>query len=1030
MAASNVIEIILRATDDASPVLDGALDGLTSGFRSLGESLLDAGLSLGGLTAPLVAGLSLATRQAMSFDESMTNVQAILKASDADIKTLSEDILNLGANSRAGPQATAEAFYEIVSGVSDASTHMAILEQSIATSEAGAADLRGTTSGLIAVMNAYGFSADEAAFASDVMTQTVGAGVLTMDELAGTIGNVTGTANAMGIAFDELGAMFAYLTTQGYSAGQASSFLNQMMLRLQNPGTELKEIIAGLGYESGQAMVDALGLAGAYEAIKEAGGSSFDGIITDSEALRGAIALTNEGAEAFFANFLSGVDGATAAAQDIQMASPAAQFDLLKSSISATTIELGSLFLPMVLTATQAIRPLIGEIREWIGENQPLVDGLGRAVLAAGALATGLVTLGGVFLGISAALGVLVSPVGLIVAALGGLYLAYTENFGGIRTFLDGAVRQLRTGLDFLRLALGWFLDDVESFGLLEAIKAAFGLGGDAESLGQSWIEGLLVNFGLARDQAERFMNVVGPAISAMLDALSSAFSATAEVIRTTLLPDLQIAGQFILNEVIPAVAALAVWLGVQLINGVTLLAGFWETTLLPALVAGWGLLTDQLIPALITFAGWLADHLPTAIQAAAEFWDTTLLPALQAVWAFIQTSVVPALREVAAWLADHLPVAVQAAADFWRSTLQPALSTVWDFIQTSVLPTLQDVVLWLQTHLPLAVQAAADFWRSTLQPALSTVWDFISLQLLPVLSEVVDWLAVNVPLALQTAADFWRHTLQPALSEVWDFISLQLLPVLESVASFLMEAMRVAVLAAAALWTFILQPALQVVWAWFQDKILPILSDAADFLEGRLNDAITLVSDTWNTILYPALQAAWAFIQAAVVPVLDSLTSRLRMVRTPADALALVFDGVKRGIDGIKSAIDTVLGPLDSLTSKLGGIDVPDWLIPGSPTPFELGLRGITNAMNGLNAAAGSAFSPLALQPAPALPLNAPLPLAPQAAQDDRRDRRRTVIEITVQVAGKDATEEAGRQVGRGIVAELQRLGYGEGDF
>ena len=33
----------------------------------------------------------------------------------------------------------------------------------------------------------------------------------------------------------------------------------------------------------------------------------------------------------------------------------------------------------------------------------------------------------------------------------------------------------------------------------------------------------------------------------------------------------------------------------------------------------------------------------------------------------------------------------------------------------------------------------------------------------------------------------------------------------------------------------------------------------------------------------------------------------------------------------------------------ELQEINLPDWLIPGSPTPFELGLRGITDAMTDL---------------------------------------------------------------------------------
>jgi hypothetical protein len=41
----------------------------------------------------------------------------------------------------------------------------------------------------------------------------------------------------------------------------------------------------------------------------------------------------------------------------------------------------------------------------------------------------------------------------------------------------------------------------------------------------------------------------------------------------------------------------------------------------------------------------------------------------------------------------------------------------------------------------------------------------------------------------------------------------------------------------------------------------------------------------------------------------------------------------------------------INAVKSALSGLSVPSWLNPGSPTPLELGIRGIAAAMQELNA-------------------------------------------------------------------------------
>jgi hypothetical protein len=55
-------------------------------------------------------------------------------------------------------------------------------------------------------------------------------------------------------------------------------------------------------------------------------------------------------------------------------------------------------------------------------------------------------------------------------------------------------------------------------------------------------------------------------------------------------------------------------------------------------------------------------------------------------------------------------------------------------------------------------------------------------------------------------------------------------------------------------------------------------------------------------------------------------------------------------GFDGIRASIQRVVDFAQKLRDKLMNISLPSWLTPGSPTPFEIGLLGIADALKIVN--------------------------------------------------------------------------------
>ena len=297
------------------------------------------------MTEPMRKALSEAmdkpSRIAGTLDSSFRTIQVGLGATNAEMETTRRELLALGGQASAGPAAVASAFANVATGVADASKHMAIMGAAVSLAEANQADLAMSTDALINVMNAWNLSADNASIAADVLTQASYMGTGSLDEFAGSIGNISALAAGAGIGLDELGSSFAYVTTKGMSASQAQKQMKGIISTLVSPSENLSKLYEALGIESGTAMIQQYGLAESLSILKDALGGdeqAFGSLIGSAEAATVALALTEEEYSSFAKSFGEGMAGFTEAARGVQLESiemKMARLDAVSSSLQA-----------------------------------------------------------------------------------------------------------------------------------------------------------------------------------------------------------------------------------------------------------------------------------------------------------------------------------------------------------------------------------------------------------------------------------------------------------------------------------------------------------------------------------------------------------------------------------------------------------------------------------------------------------------------------------------------------------------------
>lgn len=259
------VNALVKKQDDMSAssghmghIMDVAFGSFLSGAISKAIDL--AAAAIGNIINAVMQFGANTINAGINFSQVMANIQSVTNKTGEEMSNLRDDILKMGSESIAGPQATAEAFYDIVSGVSDATTHLSILEQAIATSEAGQANLTATTKGLVSVMNAYKVSAEGAQQVSDIFTLTVGKGVGTMDQFVEAMSPLAGLASANGVSFKELGAMMSYMTQNGIDAGRAATYIKQSITQLSRKTPGIIKALKAMGETSLEASISHHGL--------------------------------------------------------------------------------------------------------------------------------------------------------------------------------------------------------------------------------------------------------------------------------------------------------------------------------------------------------------------------------------------------------------------------------------------------------------------------------------------------------------------------------------------------------------------------------------------------------------------------------------------------------------------------------------------------------------------------------------------------------------------------------------------------
>jgi phage-related protein len=375
--------------------------------------------------------------------------------------------------------------------------------------------------------------------------------------------------------------------------------------------------------------------------------------------------------------------------------------------------------------------------------------------------------------GITAAIGFLLSPVGLLVAGVAAVaagFVLWQQNFGNVQgraAALAGMLKDMAenaTGIDFD--AIG---DGLRSFGnyigaviedgdylndwlthLPESIQpAAEAFGRFVAALGALWntgdigtfVQELRDMFPEAAAAVDGAVGGVTKAIGEISDAITAFRDGNLDVpeliwnIANALIGDG--ANYYVIRDAVNAIGA--AWQSVQ-----------------GAALAMWT---------------WLQVAIPAAVEAMRSAW-TTAWPAIQEAFSAAWGTVSGGLAAAWAWLQVALPAALGWLQSTWTA-VWPAMQSAWDTLWGVLQPAWTTAQTWMQTTLPAALTGLQTAWAAA-WPALQTAWDTTWAALSAAWTLAKAWLDTTLPGALTALQTAWEQTwpaLQTASSTAWEGI-------------------------------------------------------------------------------------------------------------------------------------------------------------------------------------------------------------------------------------------------------------------
>ena len=399
------------------------LTALGEQFKQIGAKMTEAGKSLTTkVTAPLAAVGAVAAKKFAEVDKTMQLTNSTMGNTAEEAQLLNKAMKEAAASSTYGMSDAATATLNFARAGLSAEQAASALAPAMALAAGEGGELDTVSAGLVATINGFHGSFDQASQYADVFANACNNSALDVNSLSSAMSVAAPIFSAAGYGVKDAALYMGVMANNGIDADKAANSLKTGIARLVSPSAEAAAMMDKLGISvtnSDGTMKDSVQiqseLNAAFSQLSESEQIAAASAIFGKNQMAPWLALINTAPSSV--NELSNALDQEGTAMDMQSAMMdgfAGSIEKLKSGLDVAATSLGEALAPAIKKVADLIQKLVDWFNNLSPEMQSVIATVGLIVAAVGPLLVILGTL-------ASSVGSIISLVGVVGPAIGGV---------------------------------------------------------------------------------------------------------------------------------------------------------------------------------------------------------------------------------------------------------------------------------------------------------------------------------------------------------------------------------------------------------------------------------------------------------------------------------------------------------------------------------------------------------------------------------------------------------------------------------
>jgi TP901 family phage tail tape measure protein len=371
----------LMASAEKARAAQERFNASIAGMKGAAAGMKETAMYAGMTGAAMGAGLKAAIDAGMNFEQTMSGVAAVSRASAGDLAKMSAQAKQLGADTEWSASQAAEGMQFLAMAGFKTNDILKAMPGMLSLATAGSIDLGRAADIASNILTGFGMDAAEMGRVGDVLTNTFTSSNTTLEMLGQTMKYAAPVAQSMGVSIEEAAAMAGKLGDAGIQGEMAGTALRAVMLRLSAPSAKGAKALKDLGVSTTDAsgnmrsFQDILAdLNKAMDGMSESARVNYTKAIFETEAMSGAMVLMEQAGKGSLQTFTESLKKSGTAADTARgkNANLAGDMKSLMSKVEAVSISIYDTLVPSLRAMAQKATEIISKTNKWITENQGL----------------------------------------------------------------------------------------------------------------------------------------------------------------------------------------------------------------------------------------------------------------------------------------------------------------------------------------------------------------------------------------------------------------------------------------------------------------------------------------------------------------------------------------------------------------------------------------------------------------------------------------------------------------------------------